>query len=165
MFILSEHRDADILRAFSRYERHLKANRERFPQSAYALATSKWYFDSSNHQCPHDAWLQSVLIREPASGKRRENRHTAIITRLLGAYHDGFIEFHYPQVYSYQLTGSFVDGGHRDWRYDELRVDRKGRLVHEIEWRGTATWLIIASDVRYRWIASKAQQRHAPDRR
>lgn len=167
MFILSEHRDTDVQKAFSRYARHLKANRERFPRSAYGLATSEWYFDFSNHRCPHDAWLESVLIRDAASGKRHEKRHTAIIIRLLGAYHDGFIELHYPEVYAYQLTGSFVSAGHRDWRYDELRVDRKGRLIHEIEWCGmreTATWLIVASDVRFRWIASEAQQRHAADR-
>ncbi len=167
MFILSEHRDVDIRKAFSRYARHLKVNRKRFPPSAYALATSEWYFDFSKHKCPHDAWLESVVIQELASGKRHEERQTAITIRLLGAYHDGFIQLHYPQVYGYQLTGAFVDGGHKDWRYDELRVDRQGRLVHEIEWCGmkaTATWLIVASDVQYRWIANKAQQPAPADR-
>jgi hypothetical protein len=104
-----------------------------------------------------------MLIQEPSSGKDHEKRHTAIIIRLLGAYHDGFIEFQYPQVYNYQFTGSVIDAGHGDWLYDELRVDRKGRLVHEIEWRGrkeTPTWTIVASDVQYRWIAGPNKVMH-----
>ena len=60
MFILAAQRDADVDRAFARYAEYLKANRDRFPRSAYALATSDWYFGFSNHQAPHDPWLESL---------------------------------------------------------------------------------------------------------
>lgn len=54
--------------------------------------------------------------------------------RLLGAYHDGYIELVYPDVYSDELAGMHVGRGHRDLRYDEFRVGEQGRVIHEIEW-------------------------------
>ena len=80
----------------------------------------------------------------------------AITIRLLGAYHDGNIELHYPRVFEYQFDSPGIEGGHRNWRYDELRVDTLGRLIHEIEWCGArtaATWRIVASDVEFRWMS------------
>jgi hypothetical protein len=155
MFVLAEHRDADAVAAFKRYSRYLERNRRRFPKSAYSLATSDWYFGFNDHRAPHDAWLESATIGEVASGKRSEVRFPKLTIRLLSAYHDGFIELAYPKVYDYDLKGVDVTTGHRDWRYDELRIDKKGRLVHEIEWCGmkeTGRWLIVASDVIHKWI-------------
>jgi hypothetical protein len=155
MFILAEHRDADAGAAFKRYRRYLERNRDRFPPSAYSLATSDWYFGFNDHRAPHDAWLESATLAESSSGKRQEIRFPALTVRLLSAHHDGFIELSYPKVFSYELSGIDVTTGHRDWRYDELRVDKKGRLVHEIEWCGmkdAARWLIVASDVKHKWI-------------
>jgi hypothetical protein len=120
------------------------------------LATSNWYFIPSDHRCPHDAWLGSLDMHEPASGKRSEIRNLSLTMRLLGAYQDGFIELRYPQVFSYRMDVDHSEQGHRDWRYDELRVSDDGHLLHEIEWCGTEEtghWLIEASDVLYRWIA------------
>jgi hypothetical protein len=153
MFILDAQRELGSA-AFAKYRQYLEANRERFPKSAYALASSDWYFDFRNHQCPHDAWLESVKIDEPSSGDRHERRTVAITVKLLGAYHDGTIEFHYPQVYEYRLNSGPLDDGHRDWRYDELRLNDAGQVIHEIEWcgpRSTGTWIIVASDVEFKW--------------
>jgi hypothetical protein len=75
--------------------------------------------------------------------------------RLLGAYHDGYIEFHYPTVFEYRLLAGTLGQGHGDWRYDEFRLDEQGRLIHEIEWAAygaIGTWLIVASDVHHKWI-------------
>ena len=153
MFILSAERERDVSQAFANYSTYLKEHRAEFPPSAYALATSEWYFDPSVHQAPHDAWLESFSINERSSGARNEIRQTAITIKLLGAYHDAYIEFHYPCVFEYRTTID-VANGHGDWRYDEFRLDEQGRLVHEIEWatdRATASWLIVASDVQYTW--------------
>jgi hypothetical protein len=49
----------------------------------------------------------------------------------------------------------YAEQGHGDWRYDELRINDKGHLVHEIEWASftyTGSWLIEASDLQYRWV-------------
>jgi len=155
MFILSTERDRDVHQAFKNYAAYLKEHRAEFPPSAYELATSDWYFDASVHQAPHDAWIESLTIEERSSGARHEIRRTAITIKLLGAYHDGYIEFHYPHVFEYRLSTIDVTNGHGDWRYDEFRVDKQKRLIHEIEWwtsHATATWLIVASDVQHRWL-------------
>jgi hypothetical protein len=162
VYILSAQRDdPEIDDTFAPYEEYLRENRERFPPGAYELAMSECYFGFSDHRAPHDAWLEEVEISEPAEGERREIRTVSIRIRLLGAYHDGYIELVYPRVYSYQIAMHRVDGGaHRDWRYDEFRVTDDGHLLHEIEWwsyRETAKWLIEADDVQHRWIPFTAE--------
>jgi hypothetical protein len=169
MFILASQRDSDVNGAFARYSEYLRANEHRFPPSAYALAISDWYFGFSNHAAPHDSWLESIEIGEPSSGKRRELRSASIRIRLLGAYHDGYIELYYPTVFEYRVVADTLGQGHGDWRYDEFRLDERGRLVHEIEWAAfgaTNTWLIVASDVHHNWIPiPEAEQGHAGDAR
>ena len=153
MFILSAERDADSGgEVWSRYEQYLEQNRGRFPESAYQLATSSWYFDFHDPRCPHDAWLEEASIIESGLGERQESRSVAIKLRLLGAYHNGAIELYYPRVFRYALSSSATDVGHNDWRYDECRVADDGHLIHEIEWWGrgeVARWVIEASDVQF----------------
>jgi len=153
MFILSE-RDEDPAGAFRRYRDYLRENESRFPPGAYALASSDWYFDFRQHECPHDAWLQWAKVEEPSAGERHENRSVALSVSLLGAYHDGIIELRYPKVFEYRFNSVALEGGHRDWRYDEFRVNEKGQLIHEIEWcghRDTGSWIVVASDIEYKW--------------
>ena len=76
MFILAEHRATgeDLVANFRRYRDYLSTNRSRFPPQAYELASSEWYFNPKDRRCPHDGWLESLLMDEPASGERREQR-------------------------------------------------------------------------------------------
>ncbi len=156
-FILTAQRGPgpdEVREAFRRYNEYLEANRDRFPPSAYALATAHWYFGSDDRRCPHDGWLEAIEISEPSSGERHEKRTVSIRVRLLGAYHDGHIELLYPRVYRYRLDIHHGDLGHRDWRYDEFRLSDDGHLLHEIEWweyRETGRWLIEADDVHLSW--------------
>lgn len=144
--------------AFARYRAYLASVRGRMPPSALALAESDWYFNARDHRAPHDAWLETVTVVERGAGERRQDRAVALTIRLLGAYHDGYIELHYRDVTRYRIElapSETVGGGHRDWRYDELRLGPRGGVVHEIEWWGleaTGTWLIEAGDVEYRWL-------------
>jgi hypothetical protein len=155
-FILAaDGRDDDVVNAFRRYQDYLQSLRDTFPPSAFALATSDWYFNFNDHRCPHDAWLETAVISEPSSGARSEERSLSLNVRLLGAYHDGHIELHYPQVFAYALHVSHGESGHGDWRYDELRVSDRGRLIHEIEWRKTGVWVIEASDLEFRWVPKR----------
>ncbi|HET7550631.1 MAG TPA: hypothetical protein VFK04_05030 [Gemmatimonadaceae bacterium] len=147
--------------AFARYQAYLDSVHDQMPSGALALATSVWYFNSNDHRAPHDAWLEAVHVVETpveADAPRRTPRQVAITIRLLGAYHDGFIEFRYRDVTRYRIDltpESDAPGtGHRDWRYDEFRLAPGGRVEHEIEWWGrgpTGTWLIEAADVEYAW--------------
>jgi hypothetical protein len=128
------------------------------PSGALALATSSWYYNFHDHRCPHDSWLENIVISEPSSGERSEIRTVSISLRLLGAYHDGYIEIAYPRVFSYRLAISDAEEGHADWRYDEFRLSDRGHLVHEIEWSGyrdTGSWLIEASDVLFTWTPGR----------
>jgi hypothetical protein len=72
MFILAAQRDDDPSRSFIKYREYLHANESRFPRSAYQLATSDWYMNPEYHECPHDAWLESLEIEEPSSGARHD---------------------------------------------------------------------------------------------
>ena len=155
MFILGEQRDLDVVDAFERYRRYLRENCSVFPASAYALAMSDWYYGFDDHRAPHDAWLESLQFSEPSDGPRQEVRYVTLTVKLLGAYHDGFIEFIYPKVFRYEMQSDFLGQGHGDWRYDEFRLNDSGQLVHEIEWAAygaTNVWTIVASDVLHRWL-------------
>jgi hypothetical protein len=162
-FILSEQRGQDVDEAFRLYKDYLQLNEGLFPKSAYALATSEWYWDFTISGCPHDGWLKSLTINEPATGTRQENRTVEIKIELLSPYHDGVIEFHYPKVFGYRFNALDLEMGHRDWRYDEFRIDDSGNLIHEIEWFGpeaTAKSWIVATDVIYKWTPLIENVRH-----
>lgn len=160
MFILAAERDATGV-GFERYRSFLATNADRFPPSALQLARSDWYYDPRDHRCPHDAWLESAALEEPASGARGEERYVTLRVRLFGAYHDGYIELCYPRVFGYQLDLTGGELGHRDFRYDEFRLTDRGHLVHEIEWAGnldTARWIIEATDVEFTWSPAGTEQ-------
>jgi hypothetical protein len=154
-YILAQQRNVDVSAAFRDYREYLRENEARFPPSAYALATSDWYFNFGDHRCPHDSWLEGANFSEPSSGERKEVRSCELTVRLLGAYHDGYIEIEYPEMYSYRFEMPYTSQGHGDWRYDEFRVNEKGHLIHEIEWAmfgHYGSWIIEASDVRHCWL-------------
>jgi hypothetical protein len=153
-FILGDQRDANLPEAFRRYRYYLETERHRFPTGALALATSAWYFNPEDHRCPHDAWLQHLVVHEEGRAERHQHRAVALSIQLLGAYHDLVLTFTYPRVYRYAFEAAAIREGHFDWRYDEFRVNDDGRLLHEIEWSGTragARWLIEADDVALEW--------------
>lgn len=156
-FILSAQRDlGTIASVFKSYRDYVTSYVEQFPCGAFALASSDWYFDFRDHRCPHDAWLEELTISESATGDRCEDRTTEIRVRLLGAYHDGFIELHYLGVTRYSLSSSSAVRGIGDWLYDEFRLHPDGHLIHEIEWAGFqgddgSHWLIEAADVKFEW--------------
>ena len=85
-YVLAEQRDRDAVAAFAVYREYLEANKSRFPVSAFALASSEWYFDFTDRRCPHDSWLEAVRMQETATGQRRELRSLTITIRLLGAF-------------------------------------------------------------------------------
>jgi len=154
MFILSDERDGDPVTAFNRYTRYLETVVDRFPPQALALANSEWWFDFSDHRCPHDSWLERLEIVEPSEGARHEIRTTEIRVVLLGAYHDLRIHLKYVGVIGLEITGHGLSSGHGDWRYDEFRLSEKGQLLHEIEWCGFSNdsrWLITAKDLEFQF--------------
>ena len=157
-YILSAQRNqddpAEADRLWQEYTRYLRDNKAAFPPGAFELATSDWYYGFTDHRAPHDSWLEWIKFDEPASGARHEERKLSLRLRLLGAYHDNYLEFYYPVVHSYSMTNTASGTGHGDWQYDEFRLSPEGHLLHEIEWAGArgsngSRWLIEASDVQF----------------
>ena len=155
MFVLSDQLDTngDPNLPFQRYREYVEANRARFPLAAYDLIASGLLLDALDHRCPHDAWLEWARFEEPSQGDRHEIRSLSLRVRLLGAYHDLYIELFYPQVFSYTMSNPSSEAGHFDWRYSEIRMSDSGNVIHEIEWAGPpgaeARWIIEASDVQF----------------
>jgi hypothetical protein len=107
--------------------------------------------------------LENLVISEATDINRK--RTTTILTRLLAAYHDGYIEFFYPEVFRYLLDSPSCARGLGDWLYDEFRLSPNGHVIHEIEWSGFSTsegsrWIIEASDVSFRWIPQLVSTTH-----
>jgi len=154
-FTLSKQRDRDVVLAFKKYRTYVRKVKKSMPARAHSLAMSDWYFNTNDHRCPHDARLVQVSIQETSRSKNIFQRRTVSIRiKLLGAYGDVYLEFFYPKVFAYSLDFNSPDRyGHRDWLYDEFRISKSKRLIHEIEWYAiseTSRWLIEASEVRFR---------------
>ncbi len=123
------------------------------------FAASNWYRDYNDHRCPHDAWLESCTFTEPAIGPNHQIRHTDLVIRLLGAYHDGHIVFRYRDVARYESNCSDSTRGLGDWLSDEYALSDSGQIIHRIFWErpdqhGTR-WLIEAKEVTYEWLPFK----------
>jgi hypothetical protein len=112
---------------------------------------SDWYSFPEDHRCPHDAWVEALTLSELASGERHEERELQIQIRLLGAYHDGIIEFTYKRVKNYSLQATGAAGGHGDWLRDEVE-DRDGFILHTVLF-ANGKIQIEAKDVEYKWTA------------
>jgi hypothetical protein len=139
----------DVAIAFQAYTAYLESIRHALPESAYEFATARWHYNYSDHRCPHDSWLESLTISEPASGNRREIRHVEIGVRLLGAFHDGALELSYPGVCSYSISGN---AGHGDWLTDEIHLSEKNMVHHEVLFSNGSRWLIESKDIHFRWV-------------
>jgi len=146
----------EVVKAFRDYHAYLECVRTSLPPSAYEFASAPWHYDYSDHRCPHDSWVESFLIREPSSGNRHEVREIEILIRLLGAYHDGYLELSYAGVRSYSTVG--LTGkpgiGHGDWLADEIRLSDSNLVLHEILFSRGSRWVIESRDIQFRWIQS-----------
>jgi hypothetical protein len=142
-------------KAFADYTSYIQSIRESLPSSAYEFAVAPWHYNYKEHRCPHDSWVESLVISEPSSGSRHEKREIAIAIRLLGAYHDGHLELSYPGVRSYSLSCQTPEAskiGHGDWLIDEVRFSDKHFVLHEILFSTRSRWLIESRDIEFRWV-------------
>ena len=142
---------------YAAYQEYLESIRTELPQSAYQFATAEWHYNPQRHECPHDAWVESLTILEPFSGEHRQRRSLEIRLKLLGAYHDGHIYLEYKNIQSYELRtpAEFVSlplgVGHGDWLVDEIRLSERNLVLHEIEFSRGSRWLIECKDITFQW--------------
>lgn len=148
--------DRDAVNAnFEAYKRYLEENRELFPPEAFAFASAEWHYDTSFHNCPHDAWVESCEILESASSYHPKLRQTDIQLKLLGPHHDGLIEISYENVSGYSLNLSPRESevnSLRDWLVDEVRLTKAKRIVHEIVFWMDGNWQIECQNIRCKWM-------------
>jgi hypothetical protein len=111
------------------------------------FATQPWYRDYSDPRCPHDAWLESLMVREVATGERSEVRRTEISIRLLDAYHEGSITFLYSEVSRYEWSARNQNQGHGDFLSDDFE-EADGYIIHRIHWE-RSDLTIVARSITY----------------
>lgn len=154
-YILQGTADESIETFLERYETYytyLESIKDSIPKSAYLFATASWHYNHEDPRCPHDSWVETVTVRELSSGERQQIRSTQIFIRLLGAFHNGYIELTYEHVHSYSINQLFTNPpyGHGDWLIDEVRLSQDGLVLHEI-WFEQGKWLIECRDIVYQW--------------
>ena len=138
---------AQILDGHRRYKAYLLENRDKFPESAFSLASAEWRNNFNDHRAPHDSWICDInfhdgaLPRFPGSGCRD------LRLVMLGAYHDGHLHLLYRDVESFSMAATGLVQIHRD----EIRLSETGRVLHEIEFLGAPNWLIVCSDIEWEW--------------
>lgn len=146
-----EHLD-DFKQKWKEYYAYLETIKDQIPKSAYEFAKAKWHYNFNDSRCPHDSWIDDVIIHENAEGDRKQFRTIEIKIVLLGAWHNGNIEITYKNVKGYSISKSADLGkSHNDWMRDEIRLSEKGLVLHEIEWLVEPNWIIECEDIEFQW--------------
>ena len=151
---------------FEGHRQYIDSVKERLPPGLQEFLLNSWYFDPTDHRCPHDSWLEDLALSEPSSGLRSEIRTLSLTVRLLGAYHDGHIELSYVSLRNYTLNGSglrtLTDAAHGDWISDEVLLLEDGSVEHEIRFDSGTSWRIVSEDIIYRWLPFEAAKNESP---
>lgn len=140
---------------FDRYAAYLESVRGQLPAHVYAFASDPNHFNLTSHSSLHDAWLETLCVIEPATGPRAEVRAIEIRLRLLGPFHDRYINLVYAGVSKYELDAPprpgephFTHNAHGDLLTHEIRFEND-RLIHEILFERGAIFLIECSDIKH----------------
>ena len=139
---------------FTRYSTYIASIRDKIPPHVYSFASDPCYFDLSSHSSLHDAWLESLTVRELASGASKEIRRMEVDISLLGPFHDRRIHLHYTGVTRYTFGAPpqygeprFEHTAHGDLLTHEIRLGHDGLIIHELLFESGATFLIECSDL------------------
>ena len=129
----------------------MKSLKHRVSEATYEFAASPWRFDASDSRCPHDSWLKDLIITSNPQEKIPENVSTRVFVRLLGAYHDGFIEITYEDVFDYSISPLNMLLNKDDWLEDQIKLLDSGRVRNTINWASGKIWTIECSEIQYKW--------------
>jgi len=141
---------------YGKYETYVQSIREKLPKHIYDFAANPNHFGPRSHSSLHDAWLESLVVNENASGARNEIRRLEVKISLLGPFHDRRIHLQYTGVtrYSFDTPARYDDPryehtAHGDLFTHEIRLGQNGLFIHELLFERDATFLIECSDIRH----------------
>lgn len=145
--------------AWNEYQLYMNTIKDFLPQTTTDFALAEWHYDATNHQCPHDSWVEKLNITEVMQQNDIKKRQINITIMLLGAYHDGHIELDYKNVSEYKLDNTESQqyreyrkyAGHGDWLIDEIYRSDSGKVIHEIIFRWGVEWKIECDEVTFNW--------------
>jgi hypothetical protein len=106
---------------FDRYRVYVESIRNKLPEHVYAFASNPGHFNLDSRSSLHDAWLETLMVRETASGERKQIRQLEIQVCLFGPYHDRWIHLKHGRhavfvSYASQIYGAAVQA-YRSWRF------------------------------------------------
>jgi hypothetical protein len=67
---------------FEKYYEYLESVKERMPREAYSFVAADWHYNHNDPRSPHDAWVETLVVAEVASGPKAEIRDLEIRVRL-----------------------------------------------------------------------------------
>ena len=138
---------------FDQYLKYLNSIKNKLPAHIYAFASNPDHFNLESHSSLHDAWIESCIVREVATGERNQVRKLEIKLILLGPYHDKRIHLCYTGVVSYRFDvptrGTFENNGHGDLYTHEIRLGHDETIIHELMFEREASLLIECSDIQH----------------
>jgi hypothetical protein len=128
------------------------------PNGVRLFALNEDYWDPEAQLCPHDGWLEEVVVREiignPISNAvseyervtARQKRAVEISLRLLGWSHENILSFSYQIVSRYSIgvvqLSTRGNRAHGDWLEDSIDLAPSGRVLHKIRFSSGAEWII-----------------------
>lgn len=134
---------------YATYSAYLETIKEALPDDIYRFASDERHFDLSSASSLHDAWLESLTVREITSGSRNEVRRLEVRLCLLGAYHDRIIHLSYSGVERYSFDSPARPGeqrythtAHGDLLTHEIRLGADGLFAHELLFERGSTLLV-----------------------
>ncbi len=138
---------------FPKYEKYVQSIRAKLPEHIYAFASNPDHFNLESPSSLHDAWLESLVVSEVATGERSEMRKVEVKLTLLGPFHDRRIHLHYTGVarYSFEALPGYGQKhtGHGDLFTHEIRLGKDGCFIHELLFECNATFLVEFANMRH----------------
>jgi hypothetical protein len=149
-YILSSHPDEPGIQ-YGRYLEYLETIKSSLRDHIYAFASHEKYFTLNSPHSLHDAWLDSVEVRETRNKERPFDPVVSVTLKLLGQLHDRTIVLEYKDVCRYELNGkpniyNRADTFHGDIFTHEIRIENEGWIIHEIGFVSDSTFLVECRD-------------------
>jgi hypothetical protein len=132
--MLHIHRAGEDSIMFGRYLEALAGYRERLPEAVARFASDEERFVLNHPKSLHDAWLESVIVKE-ARAVADVPSGVEVEVVLLGQRHDRRIRLLYRNVERYNAhaaRGEYHDSFHGDLYTHEVRLSEAGHVIHEL---------------------------------